>query len=374
MKVNVAPVTPIRTAIVGIGKVAHTHARALTALPQSCFVAVCGRDAARTAAFAAQYGVSPSTDLADMLDRYEVQALIVATPHPLHAGQVVTAARAGAHALVEKPMAITTADCRLMIAAAAQAGVKLGVVSQRRLYPPVQRVRAAIDAGKIGAPILGSVTLLGWRSAEYYEMDAWRGTWNGEGGGVLVNQAVHQLDLFQWMMGPIAEVYGCWANFNHPTIEVEDTAVAVVRFRSGALGTVMTSNSQNPGLYGRIHIHGHNGASVGVQTDSGSAFISGVTTAVDPPYNDLWTIPDETRLLPAWQEEDRRTASAVDYLTHFHARQIEDFLAAILDDRPPLAPGEEGLRAVGLFEAIYLSQRSGQAIHFKPDGTVIAPG
>lgn len=355
----------IRTAIIGVGKVAHTYAQGFQTLPQSHFVAVCGRNQERTATFAAQYNVQPFTDLTTMIREAGIDAVVIATPHPLHADQAVAAARAGAHVLVEKPMAITAADCDRMIAAAQQAGVKLGVISQRRLYAPVQRVRAAIDAGKIGRPIVGSVTMLGWRSAEYYEMDAWRGTWEGEGGGVMVNQAVHQLDLFQWLMGPIAEVFGYWANLNHPTIEVEDTAVAVVRFRSGALGTILTSNSQNPGLYGHIHVHGENGASIGVQTESGSTFISGVTVAVDPPYNDLWTVPNEAPLLAEWQAEDRASVDTIDFLTYFHIRQVEDFLDAILEDRLPLVTGEEGRKGVALFEAIYESQRTNQPIRLE---------
>jgi UDP-N-acetyl-2-amino-2-deoxyglucuronate dehydrogenase len=355
----------IRTALIGVGKVAHTYAQGLSALSQSRFVGVCGRNQERTAAFASQYDVKPYIDLTTMIRDEGVEMVVIATPHPLHADQAVAAAQAGAHVLVEKPMAITAADCDRMIAAAQQNGVKLGVISQRRLYAPVQRVRAAIDAGKIGRPVLGSVTMLGWRSAEYYEMDAWRGTWEGEGGGVMVNQAVHQLDLFQWLMGPIAEVFGYYANLNHPTIEVEDTAVAVVRFKSGALGTVLVSNSQNPGLYGHIHVHGENGASIGVQTESGSTFISGVTLAVDPPYNDLWTVPNEASLLADWQAEDRTSVNTIDYLTYYHILQMEDFLKAILEDRAPLVSGEEGRKAVALFEAIYNSERTHQPVRFE---------
>lgn len=352
----------IGTAILGPGKVAQTHAQILASLPQSKFVAVCGRDRARTEAFAASYGVAAYTDLRAMLAHPEVQMVVVCTPHPQHAEQAILAAAAGVHVLIEKPMALTVAACDQMIAAAERAGVKLGVISQRRLYPPVQRVRAAIDQGKIGQPILGTLTLLGWRSADYYGMDAWRGTWQGEGGGVLVNQAVHQLDLFQWLMGPITEISGYVANLNHPTIEVEDTAVAVVRFTSGALGAIVTSNSQNPGLYGHVHVHGSNGATIGVQTDGGSMFISGVTTTVEPAINDVWTVAGEAEQLVAWQEQDRKQAHEIDPMSYYHRLQIEDFLQAILDDRPPLIPGAEGRKAVELFEAIYRSHREQRPI------------
>ena len=352
----------VGVAIVGPGKVAHIHAQILVTLPQSRFVAVCGRTPARTEAFAAQYGVRAYTNLVAMVQDPEVQMVVICSPHPQHAAQAITAVEAGVHVLVEKPMAVTAADCNRMIAAAAAAGVKLGVISQRRWYEAVQRVKVAIDSGKIGRPILGTVTVLGWRGPEYYAMDAWRGTWDGEGGGVLVNQTSHQLDLFQWLMGPVAEVFGYWANLNHPTVEVEDTAVAVLRFHNGALGNIVVSNSQNPGLYGKIHIFGANGAAVGVQTDGGSMFVAGVSSKVDPPLNDLWTIPGEETKLAAWQAEDRAQAEKIDIMSDYHRRQLQDFVDAILNDRRPLVPGEEGRQAVALFEAIYRSQREQRPI------------
>ena len=206
--------------------------------------------------------------------------------------------------------------------------MKLAVISQRRLYPCVQRVRQAISDGKIGRPVLANLTVLGWRDEAYYRSDAWRGRWDTEGGGVMMNQTPHQIDLLQWMMGPVDEVYGQWDNVNHPYIEVEDTVVAVVRFASGALGSVVLSNSQRPGLYGKLHVHGSSGASVGVQTESGSAFIAGVTQNVDPPLNDLWTVPGRRR---SWQDGKMRTVRSlprIDVMEHYHELQIEDFLEA----------------------------------------------
>ena len=153
-----------------------------------------------------------------------------------------------------------------MIEAARKTNLKLGVISQRRWYPPALRVKKAMDDGKIGNPVLCTINMLGWRDKAYYDSDPWRGTWALEGGGVMVNQAPHQLDLFCWLMGPIDEVYGHWANLNHPYIEVEDTALAIVKFKNGALGNIIVSNSQKPGIFGKIQVHGENGASVGVQT------------------------------------------------------------------------------------------------------------
>jgi predicted dehydrogenase len=158
----------LRTGLVGCGKVGHTHAAALRALPDSELVAVCDRNLDRAQAFAAQYGVRAYTGTQEMVEREKLQAVIVCTPHPVHAPPVLEALRAGAHVLVEKPMATTLADCDAMLAAARQANVRLGVISQRRLYVPARRVKAAIEAGKIGQPILGMVTMLGWRDEAYY--------------------------------------------------------------------------------------------------------------------------------------------------------------------------------------------------------------
>jgi UDP-N-acetyl-2-amino-2-deoxyglucuronate dehydrogenase len=354
----------VRTALIGCGKVGLTHATALAALERSALVAVCDRTAAGAEAFASRLGVAPYTDVATMVRDARVQAVSVCTPHPLHASAIEAAASNGAHVLVEKPLAATLADCDRAIAACAAAGVRLGVVSQRRFYPPIVRMKAAIDAGKIGRPVLATVDILGWRDKAYYASNPWRGTWEAEGGGVLVKQAPHQLDLLQWLMGPVDEVSGYWGNINHPEIEVDDTAVAVVRFRDGGLGSIVASNAQNPGIGGRIHVHGSNGASIGTQTDLGSMFISGVTTSVEPAVNDLWTIAGEAELLPTWQAEDRAFAADRDVMSWFHERQIEDFLDAILEDRPPAVEGVEGRKVVELFTAIYRSQRDGRPIRF----------
>ncbi len=281
----------------------------------------------------------------------------VCTPNHSHTEVVQACAAAGRHILVEKPMAIDLLGCDRMIQAADSNRIKLGVVSQRRLYPPVQRVRQAILDGKIGRPALGTLTVMGWRDEDYYQMDPWRGKWATEGGGVLLTQTTHQLDLFQWFMGPIQEVFGYWDNINHPYIEVEDSAVAVVRFASGAMGTILVSNSQQPGFYGKIHVHGSSGASVGVQTDGGSPFVAGVTSVVEPPVNDIWTVPGEEHLLASWQAEDIALCQRVDVMSYFHELQIQDFLQAILEDRQPIMDGREGRKHVELFTAIYRSQR-----------------
>ena len=238
----------IRTAIVGCGKVGHTHARSLQSLPDSEFVAVCDVSADRTEAYRKEYNVKAYTDFRKMILEEGVEMVSICTPHPLHARFITQAAELGVHVLTEKPLASDLKDCDEAINACHAKKVKLGMISQRRLYPPILRMRNAIQEGRIGQPIIGFMIVMGWRSKEYYEMDDWRGKWQTEGGGVMVNQTIHQLDLLQWLMGPIDELCGYWDNFNHPTVEVEDTAMAVMRFKSGAVGQFFVSNSQKPGI------------------------------------------------------------------------------------------------------------------------------
>jgi predicted dehydrogenase len=348
---------PIRVALVGCGKVAGVHAAALAALPEAEFVAACDVSAERAGAFAARHRVRPFTDLGAMLREAAPEVVIIGTPHPLHAESAVRAAEAGVHVLVEKPLAASLADCDAMLAAAKKSGVMLGVISQRRFFQPVQRMRRAIDDGKIGAPALGVFIQYSWRDAAYYASDPWRGKWDTEGGGVLVNQSPHQLDILLWMMGPAAEVSGYWANLNHPTVEVDDTAVASIRFKNGGLGSIITSVSQKPGIYTKVHIHGASGASVGVETDRGATFIAGVTTIAEPPVTDVWTVPGEETQLAAFQAEDRGAFAGVDATSYYHALQFADFFAAIREGRNPLVTGEDGRAVVELFSAIYQSHR-----------------
>ena len=355
---------PVRTALVGCGKVGGLHAAILASLPESRFVAVCDADPARAADFAARYGARAYPDLSALLAASGAEALVVATPHPLHAEAAIHAAEAGVHVLVEKPLAASLSDCDAMLAAARKAGVNLGVVSQRRFCEPVARMKAAIDAGRIGAPALGVVLMFNWRDEAYYRSAPWRGRWDTEGGGVLVNQAPHHLDLLQWFMGDVAEVSGGWANLNHPTIEVEDTAVATVRFRNGGLGSIVVSLSQKPGLFSKVHVHGRSGASVGVETDRGATFVAGVSAIAEPPLNDLWTVPGEESRLAEFQAADRAVFARIDPATHYHAVQTRDFLRAIRAGTPPAVTGEDGRTVVALFSAIYESERTRRAVPF----------
>ncbi|MFO0864926.1 MAG: Gfo/Idh/MocA family oxidoreductase [Gemmataceae bacterium] len=353
---------PVRIGLIGCGKVGQIHATAIRSLLEAELTAVCDVSPERAAAFAGRYQAKPFSDVDAMLREGGIEAVVIGTPHPLHAAPAIRAAEAGAHVLVEKPLAATLQDCDAMLAAAAKSGVLLGAISQRRFYEPVLRIKHAIDAGKIGRPALAVFTMYSWREPSYYESDPWRGKWDTEGGGVLVNQSPHQLDLLRWFMGPIAEVSGYWANINHPNVEVDDTAVAILRFANGGIGSIVTSVSQKPGIYTKVHVHGANGASIGVETDRGATFIAGMTSIAEPPLNDIWTIPGEERLLETFQAEDRAQFASVDATTHYHALQIQDFVRAIREGRQPLVTGDEGRAVVDLFSAIYRSNRERRPI------------
>lgn len=354
----------IKTAVIGCGKVGHFHALAYQQCSNSEFVACMDGQAERVKEFAAQYGVKGYTDIKTMVEETGVEAVSICVPHPIHAAVAVECCRLGLHVAIEKPLAASLEDCDAILQAAKENGVTGTTICQRRFYQPAQRVKQAIDDGKLGKPILGTVNMLGWRDMAYYASDPWRGTWKGEGGGVLVNQAPHQFDLLLWYMGEIEELYGVWDTLNHPGLEVDDTAAAVIRFKSGAIGNIVVSNSQNPALFGNVRVHGENGASVGVQTDGGAMFIAGMSGIGEPPVNDLWTVEGEKELLDTFQREDREFFNSVDSTHHFHVVQLNDFLQSIIDHRAPLITLEDGRRTVELITGIYRSCRDGSPVRF----------
>lgn len=357
----------LRTALIGCGKIAHFHAKAFQAVDSADFCAVYDRKIERARKFAALYGVAAYDDIAEMVSKEGIQVISICTPHPAHAAMAVEAANNGCHILVEKPLASTLADCDAILSAAAKNNITVGTICQRRFYPSSLRMKQAIEAGKIGKPMLGIATMLGWRDREYYESGPWRGTWQGEGGGVLVNQAPHQLDLLLWYMGDIDEVYGIWKNINHPYIEVDDTALAIIKFKSGGLGQVVVSNSQNPALYGKVQIHGDNGASISVQTDGGAMFIAGVSKIIESACNDLWTIKGEEQNLQIWREQDAIEFEHEDAIYKYHQIQIADFINSLIENRRPMIDGIDGIdgrKTVELIEAIYLSSKTGMPVKF----------
>ncbi len=359
----------LRTAVIGCGKVGHFHADAYRDLENSELVACLDNNQERADAFAKEYGIKGYTDLEKMVKECNVQVVSICTPHPLHAKMAVAACNLGVNVAIEKPLAASLEDCDAIIDAAKKNHVTCTTICQRRFYKPAMRVKKAIEDGKIGTPILGTVNMLGWRDMAYYASDPWRGTWKGEGGGVLINQAPHQFDLLLWYMGEIEELYGMWDTLNHPGLEVEDTAAAVIRFKNGAIGNIVVSNSQNPALFGNVRVHGSNGASIGVQTDGGAMFIAGVSGIGEPPVNDLWTVEGEADKLDQYKKEDSDFFNSTGSTNYFHKIQLNDLLSAIQNGTQPLITLEDGRRTVELITGIYRSFRDGKPVKFplKPE-------
>lgn len=354
----------IRTAVIGCGKVGHFHADALKRIPNSELVACLSRTQDKADAFGLKYGIKGYTDLEKMIKEQGVQAVAICTPHPNHAEYAIQCCNYGVHIAIEKPLASSLEDCDRIIEAKNRNNVIGTTICQRRFYKPCMRVKKAISEGKIGTPILGTVNMLGWRDMSYYCSDPWRGTWEGEGGGVLINQAPHQLDLLLWYMGEIEEIYGMWDTFNHPGLEVEDTAMAVIRFRNGAFGNIVVSNSQNPALFGNVRVHGSNGASIGVQTDGGAMFIAGVSGIAEPPVNDIWTVTGEADKLSEYRKEDSKFFFEHTEQNYYHILQLTDFLDSIQNGTSPLITIEDGRRTVELITGIYRSYRDRRPVKF----------
>lgn len=343
----------IRFGIVGTGGIARHHATALGALAEEAEIVSCADvQPGRAQQFAQTFGIPRAYDSArDLLDAGGIDVVCVCTPHPQHAEPLILAAERGIHGVVEKPMTPTLDQADRVLEAVAKHGTKLSSISQRRWIPAAQRVRQAIDAGKLGSRvILGETYCEMWRDEAYYARDAWRGHWDTEGGGVMMNQSPHNLDFLLWYMGPADEIFGYWANINHPYVEIEDNAVAVIKFKSGGLGIVKGSVSMNPPR--RIHgvtLVGESGPTVSLDCWE---FATG--------QNDIWSIPEDQEKLAEWRHSDQTAGTGE--LPNYHAYQLRDVIDAIRTNREPAVTGEDGRRVVALIQGIYESGRTGRPV------------
>ncbi len=328
-------------AIAGAGVVGRYHAQAIAAAGER-LVAVSRGDLGRAAETAAAFGV-PCVSFEDLLARSDVDVVCVCTPNACHAPQAIAAAGAGKHVLVEKPIALTTSDADAVIAACRTAGVRLGVVFQRRADPAFQDVRAAIVDGALGRLVLGATSVPYFRSPEYYASAAWRGTRAMDGGGALVNQGIHLVDVLVWFMGDVAEVTAASATLARE-IEVEDCVSAALRFESGALGSIAATTAAAPGFPHRVEIYGTEG---GLQIEGESVV-----------RWDGGRAP--RRVAPSRPEPAGAGGSPTGIAVTGHVRMVTDFAAAVRDAREPLVSGAEGRRALALTLAVYESARTGR--------------
>jgi predicted dehydrogenase len=337
----------MKIGILGGGNISGTHARAAAAIEGVELVAFHGSNRERTAKLAAPYGARVYDNLDEFLDHRPMDVVAIGSPSGVHAEQGIAAARRGLHVLVEKPIDITTDRADALIRACDSAGVKLGVFFQDRLRPDVIQIKKMIDDGSIGKPVMINGRVRWYRPPEYYSGSKWRGSWTLDGGGAVMNQAIHTVDLVQWMFGPVARVAAAAATLVHD-IKVEDTAAAVIEFTSGALGTIEATTSLYPGFPRRLEVTGTEGTLVlederliRVDLRSSSSSARAATPADQAPENASSPVVSD--------------ASA-------HQRVIEDFLRAIESNTVPSCDGREGRRSVELVEAIYAAARTGQPV------------
>jgi UDP-N-acetyl-2-amino-2-deoxyglucuronate dehydrogenase len=338
---------PMGFAIVGCGMIARFHVRALAEVPDTRVVALVSRreDSARTLANEMQLDSTLHTNLDEVVRRPDVQVVVITTPSGAHLEPALAAARAGKHVVVEKPLEITTDRCDQIIQACEEQGVKLCTIFPSRFLDSNQTLKRAIDSGRFGRLTLGETACKWWRSQAYYDEGGWKGTKALDGGGALMNQAIHNVDLLLWMMGEVTHITGFTATLAHERIEVEDTAVACLRFRSGALGVIQATTSVYPGLPKTIAIHGDHG-----------------TVVIEQEDVLRWEFTPETAEDQAIRQRFAQKVGASggssdpSAISHApHARQLADFVQAIHHDTAPLVDGREGRRAVEVIQAIYQS-------------------
>ncbi|HET9919707.1 MAG TPA: Gfo/Idh/MocA family oxidoreductase, partial [Ktedonobacteraceae bacterium] len=251
----------LRFGIVGCGVIGPTHAEAINSLPDAQLVAVADISPERARMLAERYGATAYTDIGEMLAREQLDVVTVCTPSGMHGTHAIQVMRSGRHAIVEKPMEISRAAMDEMLRVQQEMGVKLAVISQHRFDPAAQQVYALAQENAFGRLVLGNALIPWWRSQGYYDSGAWRGTWQLDGGGVLMNQSIHSIDLLQWFMGPIRSIYAYTSTLAH-RMETEDVAVAVLRFASGAVGTIAATTGAYPGVTTRIEVFGDRGSAI----------------------------------------------------------------------------------------------------------------
>jgi UDP-N-acetyl-2-amino-2-deoxyglucuronate dehydrogenase len=336
----------IHVGLIGAGNISDTHAAAAAAIEGVRVVAVCGRTREKAERLAARAGATAYDELARFLEHRPMDLVVIGSPSGLHAEQGIAAAKQGLHVLTEKPIDVTTLAADRLIAEADRAGVTLGVIFQDRMKPDVRRLKALVDGGRLGTPILASASVRWHRPPEYYQASAWRGTRALDGGGALMNQGVHTVDLLLWLFGPVRRVFGRTATRLHP-IEVEDTVVAVLEFASGAIGTLEAATSAYPGYPRRIELTGSEGT-VRLEGDR--------LAAIDLRQ------PVEGEVATGANPISVAASSPVVADTTAHRAVLEDFIAAIAHRVPPSCDGAQGRASVAVIEAVYHSSTINQPV------------
>jgi UDP-N-acetyl-2-amino-2-deoxyglucuronate dehydrogenase len=357
----------VRFGIVGCGVIAPTHATAIANAADATLVAVHDTVREKAEKLAGEHGAAVAGSLGALLARDDVDAVAVCVPSGVHADVAVAALEAGKHVMVEKPADISLAAIDRIIAARDAAGRQVTAISQHRFDPATRIVREAVDAGRFGRLTSGSAAINWWRAQSYYDSGDWRGSWALDGGGALMNQGIHTVDLLCWLLGEPVQVFAFADLLAHERVEVEDTAVAAVRFASGAVGTVLGTTAAYPGLTTRLHVHGSTGSAV-IDKDELEYFhaaegdTSGHAYGASGRGNQAAEVLAAAGVTAAGGPDAGSDPGA---LSGAHRFQYRDFLDAVATGRPPLVTLEEGRRAVKLILAIYESARTGALVRLE---------
>jgi len=327
----------IHVGLIGGGNISETHARAALAIPGVAIAAIYGPNSEKLRRLVEKFGGNPYSKLERLLNHEPMDFVAIGSPSGLHALQGIAAAKRGLHVLTEKPIDISVASADALIAAARSENVKLGVMFQDRFKPEIRKLKEWIDRGVLGKPLLVDARVKWYRPPEYYVDSKWRGTLQFDGGGALINQAVHTVDLLLWLLGDVRRVQSSFSTALHK-IEAEDTAVALLEFSSGARGVLQASTAVFPGYPRRVEITGTEGTII-LEHDR--------VVAVD-----LRNPPEDVH--PGTPSDDsENVASPVVSDFSGHQAVFEDFIRAIQEDGTPACDGPEARRSIALVEEIY---------------------
>lgn len=343
----------VKFGIIGTGAIAQIHAKALSLCENAELVLVYDKIPERATAFAQQHGCRAVTGYDEFLAS-EIEAVTIATPSGLHGEVAIPAARAGKHILCEKPLEVTVSKTNELVRTCESSNIRLSAVFQSRFSRSVQMIRKAVDEGRFGQPVLAAASVRWFRTAEYYGNATWRGTWALDGGGALMNQGIHTVDLLLYFNGDVSEVTGRIARLLHRNIEVEDTVVAMLKFKNNSLGTIEASTACAPGFPRKVELSGTDG-SVLLEDDR----------IVRWQFKKELPGDDEIRRIGI-EGEGMYGGSGDPAAISFegHRRQITELADAILNAKHLTTPGAEGKRAVELICAVYESARTGTTIKF----------
>lgn len=344
----------LRFGIVGCGVITGVHADALGSLPDAQLVAVADTIPDRVNKIANKYKVKPYTSLQAMLEQEQLDVVTVCTPSGYHGEHACQVMRAGRHVIVEKPMEIRREAIDEMLRVQQEQRVKMAVISQHRFDKASMHVHQLVQEQAFGRLVLGNVLVPWWRSQKYYDGDAWRGTLHIDGGGVLINQAIHSIDLLQWFMGPVKSIYAYTDTLAH-SMEGEDIAVAVLRFVNGAFGSIVATTGAYPGASTRIGIFGDRGSAIIEDDQPGFLHLARDESEEAGPYG------VNARIRRSSDRADKASTAAQDPAAlsyKSHALQIADMIRAIKEDGTPLVDGHAGRQPVEIILRIYESART----------------